>query len=59
MNLQGPVLIEAEVDPFEAPMPAKVTFEQAKEFAKSLARGTPWAKEIAITSAKTGFREMI
>ncbi|MFL5785271.1 MAG: thiamine pyrophosphate-dependent enzyme [Bacteriovoracaceae bacterium] len=59
MNLQGPVLIEAEVDPYEAPMPAKVTFEQAKEFAKSLARGTPWAKEIAITSAKTGFREMI
>jgi pyruvate dehydrogenase (quinone)/pyruvate oxidase len=59
MNLQGPVLIEAEVDPYEAPMPAKVTFEQAKEFAKSIARGTPWAKEIVITSAKTGFREMI
>jgi pyruvate dehydrogenase (quinone)/pyruvate oxidase len=59
MALEGPVVIEAEVDPFEAPMPAKITFEQAKEFAKSLARGTPYAKEIAITSAKTGFREMI
>lgn len=55
----GPVLIEAEVDPYEAPMPAKITFEQAKEFTKSLAKGTPNAKEIAITSAKTGFREMI
>jgi pyruvate dehydrogenase (quinone)/pyruvate oxidase len=56
---QGPVVIEAEVDPYEAPMPAKITYEQALEFSKAIARGTPHAKEIVITSAKTGFREMI
>jgi len=56
---EGPVLIEAEVDPFEAPMPAKITYEQALKFSESLAKGTPYGKEILITSAKTGFREMI
>lgn len=59
LSRPGPVLIEAVVDPYEAPMPAKVTFEQAKEFAKSLARGTPHATKIAVTQAKSGFREMI
>ena len=37
----GPVLIEAVVDPLEAPMPANVTFEQARHFAESLVRGEP------------------
>ena len=35
----GPVVIEAVVDPFEAPMPPKVTFDQAAKFAESLFAG--------------------
>jgi pyruvate dehydrogenase (quinone)/pyruvate oxidase len=37
----GPVLVEAVVDPLEAPMPPHVTVEQATNFARSLARGEP------------------
>ena len=37
----GPCLIEAVVDPFEPPMPPKVTLEQARHLAESLAKGTP------------------
>ena len=44
-NTSGPVLIEAVVDPFEAPMPAKVTFEQAAKFTESLVRGEPNTQE--------------
>jgi len=35
----GPVVIEAVVDPNEPPMPGKVSTQQAKNFAKALARG--------------------
>src|SRR5436190_12925904 len=45
----GPVIVEAVVDPFEPPMPAKVTLEQAAKFAKSLARGEPDRSKIAWT----------
>ena len=38
---QGPVIVEAVVDPFVPPMPAKITLEQAAHFAQSLARGEP------------------
>ncbi len=40
----GPVLIEALVDAFEPPMPAKVEPKQALNFAKSLLRGEPNAR---------------
>ncbi|MFP5384845.1 MAG: thiamine pyrophosphate-dependent enzyme [Bacteriovoracia bacterium] len=59
LRYDGPVIIEAEVDPNEPPMPGKITFEQAKMFGKSLARGTPNRKEIAITAAKTRIRQII
>jgi pyruvate dehydrogenase (quinone) len=45
----GPVLIEALVDPFEPPMPPKITIEQARKFAESLARGEPNRGKIALT----------
>jgi pyruvate dehydrogenase (quinone) len=35
----GPVIVEAVVDPFEPPLPAKVTLDQATKFATSLIRG--------------------
>jgi len=55
----GPVVIEAIVDPNEAPMPAKVTADQAAKFAKSLAKGTPDRKKIIETMVSDKVREMI
>ena len=37
----GPVLIEAVVDPYTPPLPPKITSEQALHFAESVAKGTP------------------
>ena len=59
LNADGPVLVEAIVDPFEPPMPAKVTLEQATNFAKSLAKGTPNREKIALTVLGDRVREMI
>lgn len=56
---KGPVLIEAEVDPNEPPMPGKITLQQAKHFGQALARGTPERMDIAVTAAKTRFKQMI
>jgi len=47
LKIDGPVVIEAIVDPFTAPMPAKVKIEQAVKFAESLARGEPNRGKIA------------
>ena len=55
----GPVIIEAVVDPFEPPMPPKVTFDQAAKFALSLARGEPNRERIAFTILANKVRELI
>jgi pyruvate dehydrogenase (quinone)/pyruvate oxidase len=55
----GPALIEAVVDPFEPPLPPKVTWEQAKNFAESLARGEPNRGKIALTVLRDRVRELI
>ena len=55
----GPALIEAVVDPYEPPMPPSVTIEQAAHFAKSLAKGEPNRKKIALTVAEDKIREMV
>ncbi|HJX00593.1 MAG TPA: thiamine pyrophosphate-dependent enzyme [Terriglobales bacterium] len=47
LKIDGPVLIEAVVDPFTAPMPAKIKAEQAAKFAESLLRGEPNRGKIA------------
>jgi pyruvate dehydrogenase (quinone)/pyruvate oxidase len=59
LRTKGPVVIEAVVDPFEPPMPPKVTLDQAKKLAESLARGTPNRKEIILTIASDKVREMV
>lgn len=59
LRTKGPVVIEAVVDPFEPPMPPKVTIDQAEKLAKALARGTPNRKEIALTIASDKVREMV
>ncbi|HTM11085.1 MAG TPA: thiamine pyrophosphate-dependent enzyme [Verrucomicrobiae bacterium] len=56
---EGPVIVEAVVDPFEPPMPAKVTLEQAAKFARSLARGEPDRSKIAWTVLSDKVRELI
>jgi pyruvate dehydrogenase (quinone)/pyruvate oxidase len=58
-NQSGPVIIEAVVDPFEAPMPAKVTFDQAAKFAESLLRGEPNREKIIATQIADKVRELV
>ena len=56
---EGPVIVEAVVDPFVPPMPAKITFDQASKFAQSLARGEPNRAKIAWTVLSDKVREMV
>ncbi|HJT06364.1 MAG TPA: thiamine pyrophosphate-dependent enzyme [Stellaceae bacterium] len=39
LAMDGPVLVEAIVDPLEAPLPPKITAEQRRHLAQSLAQG--------------------
>src|SRR5437868_7259094 len=55
----GPVVIEAVVDPFEPPMPAKIELSQATNFAKSLLRGEPNREKIALTALSDKVRELV
>jgi pyruvate dehydrogenase (quinone)/pyruvate oxidase len=55
----GPAILQASVDPFEPPMPAKVKAEQALHFAESLARGEPNRKKIVLTTISDQVRELI
>ena len=59
LQTPGPVIVEAVVDPFEPPMPPKVTVEQAAKFAQSLARGEPNREKIALTVLSDKVRELI
>jgi pyruvate dehydrogenase (quinone) len=59
LKTPGPVIVEAVVDPFEPPMPPKVTLEQAANFAKSLARGEPNREKIALTVLSDKVRELV
>ena len=56
---QGPVVIEAAVDPFEPPMPPKISVEQATKFAEALAKGTPNRNKIALTVLADKVRELV
>jgi pyruvate dehydrogenase (quinone)/pyruvate oxidase len=49
LGTDGPVLIEAVVDPFEPPLPPKVKPEQATHLAEALARGEPNRERIGLT----------
>jgi pyruvate dehydrogenase (quinone)/pyruvate oxidase len=55
----GPVVVEALVDPFEPPLPAKITLDQAKNFATSLVRGEPNRDKIALTVLGDRVRELV
>jgi pyruvate dehydrogenase (quinone) len=45
----GPALVDVMVNPDEPPMPAKVTYDEAKGFAESFLKGTPRRATIAST----------
>jgi pyruvate dehydrogenase (quinone) len=55
----GPVIVEAVVDPYTPPAPAKITLEQATRFAQSLARGEPNRSKIAWTVLADKVRELV
>ena len=59
LNTPGPVIVDAVVDPFEPPMPPKVSPDQALKFAKSLAKGQPRRMKIAATVVEDVIKEMI
>jgi len=59
INRPGPVLIEAVVDEFTPPMPAKVKPGQAAKFAESLVRGEPNRTRIILTNAHDVVRELV
>jgi pyruvate dehydrogenase (quinone)/pyruvate oxidase len=59
LNTLGPVVVEGVVDPNEPPMPGKITLEQAKKFAESLARGEPNREKIIATVVGDRIRELI
>src|SRR3989440_7831708 len=59
LNAPGPAGLQAVVDPFEPPLPCKVTAEQALHFAESLARGEPNRGKIALTAVSDKIRELI
>jgi len=55
----GPVIIEAVVDPYEPPYPAKIELGQAAHLAESLIRGEPNREKIVLTAVSDKVREMI
>ncbi len=54
-----PAIVEAVVDPFEPPMPAAATPQQAIKFAESLIRGEPDAGKIIRSVVKDKIKELI
>jgi len=59
MSHPGPVLIEAVVDPYLPPLPAKITTDQALNFAKSIARGTPERSKIMKSILSDKVRQLV
>jgi len=59
VSTQGPMLIEAVVDPFTPPMPAKVKPGQAAKLAEALVRGEPNRSKIVLTTMHERVRELV
>ena len=54
----GPALVDVPTNPDEPPMPAKVTYEQAKKFAQAFLRGQPHKATIASTIFRDKISEL-
>ena len=59
LRIDAPVVVQAVVDPYEPPMPAKIEPKQALHFAEALARGTPERMKIVTTIAEDRIKEMV
>ncbi|HEV2205269.1 MAG TPA: thiamine pyrophosphate-dependent enzyme [Candidatus Acidoferrales bacterium] len=59
LDLPGPAVLEAVVDPLTAPLPAEVKPEQAIHFAESLVRGEPKARKIMKEAFLDRARELV
>jgi pyruvate dehydrogenase (quinone)/pyruvate oxidase len=59
VHRQEPILIEAVVDQFTPPMPAKVKASQAIKLAEALVRGEPNRAKIVLTNAHDKVRELV
>jgi pyruvate dehydrogenase (quinone)/pyruvate oxidase len=59
LAVDGPVVVEAVVDPFEPPLPPKATAKQGYELAKALVRGEPAKGKIISTIFEDKVKEMI
>jgi pyruvate dehydrogenase (quinone)/pyruvate oxidase len=55
----GPVVVQGVVDPFEPPLPAKVTLDQAAKFARSLLRGEPNSQKLVLSVLGERIRELV
>jgi pyruvate dehydrogenase (quinone) len=55
----GPMLVEAVVDQFTPPMPAKIKAGQAAKFAEALVRGEPNRSRIVLTQMHERVRELV
>ncbi|MBV8463309.1 MAG: hypothetical protein JO368_08450, partial [Acidimicrobiales bacterium] len=49
LSVDGPALVDVDVNPEEPPMPGKVEYEQAKKFVKAFLAGQPRRATIAST----------
>ncbi|WP_117211509.1 thiamine pyrophosphate-dependent enzyme [Allorhizocola rhizosphaerae] len=58
MAFDGPALVDIDVDPNEPPMPGKVTYEQAKNFAAAFLKGQPHRAAIATTLFKDKIQQL-
>jgi pyruvate dehydrogenase (quinone)/pyruvate oxidase len=54
----GPALLDVNVNPAEPPMPGKVEYEQAKNFALAFLRGQPQRATIATTLLKDRIQQL-
>jgi pyruvate dehydrogenase (quinone)/pyruvate oxidase len=57
LMMRGPVVVEAVIDKFAAPMPPKITKDQAKKLGLALARGEPARRRIALTMTRRALDE--
>jgi pyruvate dehydrogenase (quinone)/pyruvate oxidase len=59
LSTPGPVVIEGVVDPYEPPLPANITLEQAAHFAESLVKGEPAREKIVATVLEDRIKELV
>jgi pyruvate dehydrogenase (quinone) len=53
------VVVQATVDPFEPPPPAKITLDRATKLATALIRGEPNREKVTLTVLGDRVRELV